>query len=293
MNICVPPAGKRAGFTLIELLVVIAIIAILAAILFPVFAQAKDAAKNTQSLSNVKQVALSALMYENDSDDVVPIYGYNEDPDFNGIWHAWPQATQPYRKNWDILYSPAGGPKAVSSAMAALNAAATADYTRQFFSQYGYNATYMNPLNVDCYTGYIPGNFLGTPISSTAVGQPASTVFFTEVGQDAPEDNVGTDIVYPPGGFRLDDACTNGGWGIPDEGPMAYSFGPEYDGAADKTQMGFFRPRHSGGGVVAWVDGHAKWILPGALAAGTNWKVGMSVEDVQVLDRTNYLWDLN
>jgi prepilin-type N-terminal cleavage/methylation domain-containing protein len=49
---------KQSGFTLIELLVVIAIIAILAAILFPVFAQAKDAAKKTQSLSNIKQLAL-------------------------------------------------------------------------------------------------------------------------------------------------------------------------------------------------------------------------------------------
>ncbi len=53
---------KSRAFTLIELLVVIAIIAILAAILFPVFAQAKAAAKKTQSLSNVKQIALSVLM---------------------------------------------------------------------------------------------------------------------------------------------------------------------------------------------------------------------------------------
>src|ERR1017187_4305526 len=86
---------RRSAFTLIELLVVIAIIAILAAILFPVFAQAKAAAKRTVSLSNLKQAALGTIMYSNDSDDVaVPDYGYvdpniSNDPSlyhFNNTW---------------------------------------------------------------------------------------------------------------------------------------------------------------------------------------------------------------
>jgi len=63
---------RRLGFTLIELLVVIAIIAILAAILFPVFAQAKLAAKKTVDLSNVKQIGLTFFMYGNDYDDYLP-----------------------------------------------------------------------------------------------------------------------------------------------------------------------------------------------------------------------------
>jgi prepilin-type N-terminal cleavage/methylation domain-containing protein len=62
--------SKNKAFTLIELLVVIAIIAILAAILFPVFAQAKAAAKKTADLSNMKQSALAAQIYSGDSDDV-------------------------------------------------------------------------------------------------------------------------------------------------------------------------------------------------------------------------------
>ena len=76
----------RRAFTLIELLVVIAIIAILAAILFPVFAQAKEAAKKTSSLSNVKQLALANVMYAGDNDDLFP----DQNRDANGFpwWTA-------------------------------------------------------------------------------------------------------------------------------------------------------------------------------------------------------------
>jgi len=87
------------AFTLIELLVVIAIIAILAAILFPVFAQAKVAAKKTSDLSSVKQTTLSAMMYSNDSDDVA--MGQNNDQNnFPIPWNAgsddhWPNVVAP------------------------------------------------------------------------------------------------------------------------------------------------------------------------------------------------------
>jgi prepilin-type N-terminal cleavage/methylation domain-containing protein len=64
---------RRKGFTLIELLVVIAIIAILAAILFPVFAQARDKARQTTCTSNTKQTALAFMMYINDYDETFPL----------------------------------------------------------------------------------------------------------------------------------------------------------------------------------------------------------------------------
>ena len=99
---------KRA-FTLIELLVVIAIIAILAAILFPVFAQAKRAAKNSVFLSNVKQVGLSDLMYGADSDDTFPLAWQNTDPTGNGYW-SWQGALQPYSKNWGVFTNPQMAP---------------------------------------------------------------------------------------------------------------------------------------------------------------------------------------
>ncbi len=70
----------RKGFTLIELLVVIAIIAILAAILFPVFAQAWEKARQTGCLSNVKQIGLGVQMYLQDYDEYVPRNAYADPP---------------------------------------------------------------------------------------------------------------------------------------------------------------------------------------------------------------------
>lgn len=123
----------KKAFTLIELLVVIAIIAILAAILFPVFAQAKEAAKKTQSLSNVKQTGTAFNIYTADYDDNLPssyaTYGagwwtgdylypagwsssavYPKGPDELG----WANAVYPYMKNRQILDHPAGQKQATT-----------------------------------------------------------------------------------------------------------------------------------------------------------------------------------
>jgi prepilin-type N-terminal cleavage/methylation domain-containing protein/prepilin-type processing-associated H-X9-DG protein len=95
---------KRRGFTLIELLVVIAIIAILAAILFPVFAQAKLAAKKASSISNLKQSALGVIMYTGDFDDTYDAgAGYCWFYPTDGGW-SWD--TQPYMKSLAILRDP-------------------------------------------------------------------------------------------------------------------------------------------------------------------------------------------
>src|SRR5947209_3179315 len=98
---------RRYGFTLIELLVVIAIIAILAAILFPVFAQAREKARTTSCLSNLKQIGLGANMYVQDYDETVMIDWINcptntpitPSTDCRRGWLSWPVLVQPYMKN--------------------------------------------------------------------------------------------------------------------------------------------------------------------------------------------------
>ena len=175
----------RSAFTLIELLVVIAIIAILAAILFPVFAQAKASAKNTQDLMNLRQVGLSSLLYAADSDDrYVPI-GSWDDPTITpftspsgplpGVpWNGWALKLSKYTQSRDIFVSPFmpkiadwwQGPCASSNGM-------------KITSTYSMN--WNLGADSDLYPGYSQtpdGTLRATPLSTTEVSQPAATMAF-------------------------------------------------------------------------------------------------------------------
>lgn len=90
----------KKAFTLIELLVVIAIIAILAAILFPVFAQAKDSAKDAANISNLKQLALAHIMYSADYDDNFALAAWLDN---NGFFTTWQQIIMPYVKSQQLM----------------------------------------------------------------------------------------------------------------------------------------------------------------------------------------------
>jgi len=90
--------SKRGGFTLIELLVVIAIIAILAAILFPVFARAREKARQTSCLSNVKQLMTASLAYTQDYDEMFFTYSMGG--------YTWPMLLEPYVMNYQIFRCP-------------------------------------------------------------------------------------------------------------------------------------------------------------------------------------------
>jgi prepilin-type N-terminal cleavage/methylation domain-containing protein len=164
---------RMRAFTLIELLVVIAIIAILAAILFPVFAQAKEAAKKTSCLSNSKQIGTASQIYLADYDDVYMITrgqqanGTNlpfewspdkfiitgADPNQSAHLSMWANAMEPYMKNWDIWSCPSGTDYILATT--------PANIQKVSFS-YSINA-YLNSF------------------SATAIALPADTVSFYEM----------------------------------------------------------------------------------------------------------------
>jgi prepilin-type N-terminal cleavage/methylation domain-containing protein/prepilin-type processing-associated H-X9-DG protein len=108
----------RRGFTLIELLVVIAIIAILAAILFPVFARAREKARQSSCLSNLKQIGLGMMMYVQDYDEMFPTTGSYTSPDIllepGGAMH-WALLIQPYVNNTQIFGCPSTSSRSIVS----------------------------------------------------------------------------------------------------------------------------------------------------------------------------------
>src|ERR1700733_8333485 len=96
---------NRIGFSLIELLVVIAIIAILAAILFPVFAKVREKARQTSCASNMKQITLGILQYQQDNDEMFPM-GQTLASAAEGGFYGWPTEIAPYLKSTDVLKCP-------------------------------------------------------------------------------------------------------------------------------------------------------------------------------------------
>ena len=159
---------SRSGFTLIELLVVIAIIAILAAILFPVFARARENARRTSCLSNVKQWGLAVMQYTQDYDERLP-GGYKLEGS-NPI--SWVTMLQPYAKSTQMYTCPNGVP-----------------YSDPLYPSYGYNVGY---LGIDT-----------TSVSLAAVGTPAETVMIGDSLAHLPADNqeLGFYLISPPSNF--------------------------------------------------------------------------------------------
>ena len=100
-------ATKHTGFTLIELLVVIAIIAILAAILFPVFAQAREKARQISCVSNLKQLGLGFMQYVQDNDETFPsVWNGQSNQVSSGDIRYWPYAIYPYVKSVGVYHCP-------------------------------------------------------------------------------------------------------------------------------------------------------------------------------------------
>jgi len=163
--------AKQSGFTLIELLVVIAIIAILAAILFPVFAQARESARQTSCLSNMKQMGLAMTMYAQDYDERFPperISGFSagcpECCTTTGQIFGWRMATLPYIKNYGLWQCPSNPNRDLT----------TEEADKHLMVSYGSNGVLNSFYGVDAATG------INTGIPLASLQYPAEFVMVLE-----------------------------------------------------------------------------------------------------------------
>jgi prepilin-type N-terminal cleavage/methylation domain-containing protein len=273
---------KQRAFTLIELLVVIAIIAILAAILFPVFAQAKAAAKRAASLSNTKQEVLASLMYSNDFDDNFCAEGEPK-PENNWGWQmTWQMETLPYIKNYGILMDPSDGHK-------------DDGWSGPAFSYPG-NGVFAG----DCGTGGWGGwNMVGviqsnrswvnnynSPRSASSIPLVADTIIFPARFKLSPQS-----WMYPQmqGVFScwattiMQSDGVDGGNSLPGQKPDMWS-------APDPTYPGVIADGSGGPTPFAMTDGHAKSMKP---IATVDVQKGIAAGNAGGCQQSGYLkmWD--
>jgi prepilin-type N-terminal cleavage/methylation domain-containing protein len=241
---------KRTGFTLIELLVVIAIIAILAAILFPVFAQAREKARQASCTSNVKQLSLGIMQYTQDYDETMPFgYMYNI-PNTTMLWY-WQDLIRPYVKNEQVYTCPS---TAVHTVVDYLRPPGTPPV---MVLDYISNAAW----------GFEDGDVWQGLNYSRSVGPKVAGPFTNGWGNPSRhlaefEDPAGTIAIFDarPGyseiwRHRQTDAYFNA------FGKCSWEWnGPAPASDPERCQWGHVAKRHNGGFVAGFIDGHAKWI---------------------------------
>jgi prepilin-type N-terminal cleavage/methylation domain-containing protein len=286
----------RRAFTLIELLVVIAIIAILAAILFPVFARAKMQAKASSSISNINQIAKAWQLYAQDYDDrAAPVWAQSEGPlRFTRLpnvpYSPWSWLIQAYMKSAQVTQDPvtrANGPEGPDIPM---------EYLWPYRPQYGYAYTVWSPLRDH---SSIDGN--PRPLRLTDVASPAQTVLFTSRKDRRTLDWFlqGTiiwmaQVIAPPycapngrTGVNPDGMCTLiYRWGIGGDGGL--NPGPsESEGAL----TGMTAIRKDGFANVVMSDTSTRYMTPARLASGTDWNRNTRSGQVRITDINQYMWD--
>jgi prepilin-type N-terminal cleavage/methylation domain-containing protein/prepilin-type processing-associated H-X9-DG protein len=178
-----PARKKGPGFTLIELLVVIAIIAILAAILFPVFAQAREKARMTGCLSNMKQIGLGLMMYVQDYDQTYPRIR------FVGGDYVWRNAIEPYLKNQGILACPSN-PRSKLCPPDPNRKTSPGDSETAYCAEgWRFHPTHSMPISYgmnSCATTWYPANDPNgkpekvPPLTEAKVPRPADTIIIGE-----------------------------------------------------------------------------------------------------------------
>jgi len=234
---------KRAGFTLIELLVVIAIIAILAAILFPVFAQAREKARQATCLSNVKQIMLGVKMYAQDYDEQSLNYVWAGP--VAGDYATYMELINPYVKNQGIFQCPSG-PRGIVAGWPGTRLASHYVFPGWVYGNYwGWGWTDEGPTSgtTAMFSGFpVPGS--GTPGVSQCTAAHHDCLSTEMVGFPA-------EAAYVIHGYYTTTASIS---------PISANFG-RAAGAGFSTTLtdrNFFP--HNGGTIVGYSDGHAKWL---------------------------------
>ena len=246
------PASRKSqprGFTLIELLVVIAIIAILAAILFPVFAQAREAARKASCQSNMKQLGTAIMMYTQDYDEVYPT-GLQE-----SWWdNTWYRITTPYVKNLQVFRCPSDPGKDPPAAFSWAG-------TRLSYVSNGYMAWRNNGWRVIGVMGMAQSWMAGLTQSQAAIGRPAETILLAErlhVWNNQANDP-GNVLMWGPGCFvsGVNWWDTSGGPSLIPDGSRAVL--PNTDPTG---KNGGIIPMHADKANFLFVDGHVKTMTP-------------------------------
>ena len=258
---------QKRAFTLIELLVVIAIIAILAAILFPVFAQAKVAAKKTVSLSNMKQLGTATNIYLSDSDDVFPVVGIVTAQD-TAMVNAAGGCIAPV--GWVDRYAACGSDPGWNDTRFPNN------WAKQLFPYTKSTALYLNPANVNTGmvnkpnavgTGYVY-NDAASAQSASKSSAPADLVLFQGWGINTREAGAYPDKYgWAPNGRIGADGLFEFGAGeqnVFSGTPMQYN--PPGMPLCHDLDVRIMGNSFNGGDSYAFADGHAKFFKRNAIS---------------------------
>jgi prepilin-type N-terminal cleavage/methylation domain-containing protein len=256
---------KRCAFTLIELLVVIAIIAILAAILFPVFTKAKTAAKKTVTLSNLKQVSLATMLYMGDHDDtVVPLFTFDPNdqtyPSSFGF-HYYPLLLWPYTKSERVFLCPMDTTEDPTQRDSQGRGRFDPDNELHHYlfganPSYGLNYRYLNTVRFGMVAGRPTSQFSGVP--STTLENVAQTLMFAEATmKDLTVPGAGgppTAIKSPIGYSRIEPPFAVP---VPTGLPPYNGWTGSFPDARSQGQLwGRFQPTHV---AAMWLDGHVSY----------------------------------
>lgn len=266
MNRCI--ARKRSAFTLIELLVVIAIIAILAAILFPVFAQAREKARAISCLSNEKQIGTGTMMYLQDYDETYPLCqrspGQGENPSAAYTPIPWQTVVNPYIKNGNKTATVNTGTQEVAGGV--WNCP---DFPDQGVPrQYGINVHFAGDMS---NFGY---NDFGAQYGSVYLGQvnnAANKVLIAEKGYMGAATGTGSDTTdfSDVKLMTLQWAWNTNNFDL----TTAKRANTDNDKQGNAWPWAGIMPRfrHNGTCNVIFADGHAKAIQMGMLAGASGW----------------------